>query len=128
MQNIFDIVYERNKELTGEPRIKTRRVALDFDPHWAQYIFDLFALDQISHETVLDQVDLDLQEEVNRKRKEKEYSDVFHPPIMPGTASPESNSTGSPQADGRIGGGNKNGGGENQTSYNASPKTGKNDE
>jgi len=80
--------------------------------------------------TALAEVDIDLVDEVNKKRKEQKlYSDVFSPPVAPGTAMPgDGNSTGNPAADGRIGGGNSNGGGSNVQSFNSSPKNGKGDE
>ena len=62
--------------------------------------------------------------------RDRLYSDVFSPPIAPGTAVPGegNNSTGSPGSDGRVGGGNSNGGGSNQQSFNSTPKTGKGDD
>lgn len=125
-KHVLDVIYDSNDKLQTEPIVKMRRISLDFDPHWAQYIFDLFALDQVSHETVLAEVDLDIRQEVLRKRKEKEnYSDVFERPVAPGTPSA---GTGDPNVDGRIGGGNNNGGGSNQESFNNAPKSGTSDE
>lgn len=126
VENVLDRIYEMNDSLNGEPVVRMRRIALDFDPHWAKYVFDLFALDQVSHSTVLAEVDLDIEDEVIKKRKEEKlYSDVFERPIAPGTAMPDNNSTGDAKTDGRIGGGNSNGGGTNQESFNSNPKNGK---
>ena len=122
-KHVLDVIYDKNDKLQTEPVVKMRRISLDFDPHWAQYIFDLFALDQVSHETVLAEVDLDIKQEVLRKRKEKEnYSDVFQPPVKQGAV------TGDPSTDGRIRGGNNSGGGSNQESFNNAPKSGTSDE
>jgi len=131
MAHVMDKTFDRNDQLIGEPVLKMRRIALDFDPHFAQYMLDLFALNQISQSTVLAEVDVDIADEVIKKRREKElYSDVFSPPIAPGTAVPGegNNSTGNPGSDGRVGGGNSNGGGSNQQSFNSTPKTGKGDD
>jgi hypothetical protein len=116
-KRILDMIYEMNDKIQSEPIVKLRRISLDFDPHWAKYVFDLYALDQVSHETVLEEVDLDIRQEVLRKRKEMtNYSDVFLPPGKP--------NTGNPGIDGRIAGGNNNGGGTNQESFNNAPKSG----
>ena len=126
MDKVFDEIWERNDQLIDEPQMQfyPRRIALDFDPHYAQYIYDLFVLDQLSHETVLAEVDISLEDEAEKKRKEmEEYGDVFKPPVAPGTAvNEDNNSTGDPKTDGRIGGGNSNGGGSNQTSFNPTDK------
>lgn len=134
MDKIFDEIWERNDALIDEPKMQfyPRRIALDFDPHYAQYIFDLFSLDQLSHETVLAEVDISLDDEAEKKRREiEEYGDVFDPPVTPGAPAPgnnegdnQSNTTGDPKLDGRIGGGNKNGGGSNQDSFNPTDKKG----
>jgi hypothetical protein len=125
MDNVFDKIWEKNDKLIEEPDMcfYPRRIALDFDPHYAQYIFDLFAMNQLSHETVLAEVDISLEDEAEKKRKEDdEYSDVFDPPVAPGAAAPGGNTTGDPKVDGRLGGGNKNGGGANQDSFNPTDK------
>ena len=117
MTNVFDKVYERNDSLTGEPVMKLRRIALDFDPNFAQYILDLFSMDQISRTTAFSEADLDVDEEATyRKREMDQYSDVF--------SSPNENeipSTGNPAIDGRLGGGNRNGGGLNRNSFRSNP-------
>lgn len=125
MDHVFDKIWEKNETLIDEPKMQfyPRRIALDFDPHYAQYIYDLFILDQLSHETVLAEVDISLEDEAEKKRKEmEEYGDVFNPPVAPGAATTDNNSTGDPKTDGRIGGGNANGGGSNQTSFNPTDK------
>ena len=129
MDNIFDKIYEKNDLLLDEPAMNfyPRRVALEFDPHWAQYVYDLFIQGQISHETALAEIDISIQEEAAKKRKEKElYSDIFEEPHPPGAANNDGDSegTGDQKTDGRTGGGNNNGGGSNQESFNSNPRTG----
>lgn len=135
MDNIFDKIYEKNDLILEEPAMNfyPRRVALDFDPHWAQYVYDLFIQGQISHETALAEIDISIQEEAAKKRKEKElYSDIFEEPHPPGAANNDPNQdpnqngggTSDGKTNGRTGGGNNNGGGSNQESFNSSPRTG----
>lgn len=123
MDNIFDKIYEKNDQLLDEPVMNfyPRRIALEFDPHFAQYVYDLFIQGQISHETALAEIDITLAEEAAKKRKEEElYEDIFDPPRPPGAAG----GTGDQKTDGRTGGGNNNGGGTNQESFNSNPRTG----
>jgi hypothetical protein len=123
MDNIFDKIYEKNDLLLDEPAMNfyPRRIALDFDPHFAQYVYDLFIQGQISHETALAEIDITLAEEAAKRRKEQElYSDIFEEPRPPGAG----NGTGDQKTDGRTGGGNNNGGGSNQDSFNSNPRTG----
>jgi hypothetical protein len=124
MDNIFDKIYERNDQILDEPVMNfyPRRIALEFDPHFAQYVYDLFIQGQISHETALAEIDITLSEEAAKKRKEEElYDDIFDPPRPPGAAG---GGTGDQKTDGRTGGGNNNGGGTNQESFNSNPRSG----
>lgn len=128
MDKIFDKIFEKNDQLLDEPVMNfyPRRIALEFDPHFAQYVYDLFIQGQISHETALAEIDITLAEEAAKKRKEQElYDDIFEDPRPPGAGS---GSTGDQKTDGRTGGGNNNGGGTNQESFNSNPRTGSPDE
>lgn len=134
MDNIFDKIYEKNDLLLDEPAMNfyPRRIALDFDPHFAQYVYDLFIQGQISHETALAEIDITLSEEAAKRRKEQElYSDIFEEPQPPGASNNDPNDpnqkksgSGDQKTDGRTGGGNNNGGGSNQDSFNSNPRTG----
>jgi len=132
MDNIFDKIYDKNDLLLDEPAMNfyPRRIALDFDPHFAQDVYDLFIQGQISHETALAEIDISLAEEAAKKRKEQElYSDIFEEPHPPGAANndpndPNGSGSGDQKTDGRTGGGNNNGGGSNQDSFNSNPRTG----
>lgn len=113
---IIDRIFESNAKLTETPELAftPSRVAIEFDPHFSQYVYDLFIQNQISHETVLSEVDISLPAEAVKKQREKTlYGDIFPEVSVPGASS-----TGDPKADGRIGGGNKGGGGTNQESFN----------
>ena len=113
---VIDEIYNRNPKLTEMPQLafSPSRVAIEFDPHFTQFVYDLFLQGQVSHETVLGEVDISLETEAVKKAREKSmYGDIFPDVVVPGSA----RSTGDPKADGRIGGGNNNGGGSNQDSF-----------
>lgn len=106
-----------------------RRIALDFDNNIALYIQDLKDRNIISAETQLAELDIILDEEIGRiKRENKKYGDILqynqvpYSAPVPNAATPgPGRTTGIPRADGRAGGGNKNGGGANPASYQPSP-------
>lgn len=122
MDNIIEKIWERNDALKGDPEMTfyPRRIALDFDPNYSQLIFDLFSTGDISRQTMLDEIDLNQEiEAFRREREDMLYSDIFIPKLLPGQ--------GQAKVDGRLGGGNKNGGGLNSDSGKPSPSDQPND-
>lgn len=116
MDNIFDRMWEKN-EFNGDPKLhfQPRRISLDFDINFATLITDLHAEGVVSTETVLDMVDLNIDDEASKREREDEmYANVFEPRIQPGQAL-------TPEQQGRLGGGNQNGGGMNSSSGKSSP-------
>lgn len=112
---VVDQIYERNSKLTEIPELafNPSRIAIEFDPHFTQVVYDLFIQGQVSHETVLGEVDISLEAEAVKKAREKAlYGDIFQEVSVPGATN-----TGDPKTDGRTGGGNNNGGGSNQDSF-----------
>lgn len=79
-KNILDPIFERNDQLTTEPHLvfHPKSVAIDFDPGLAAFYLDLFDRDGIPLETVLEQIDLDIDEEaLKQERFEEFYSKTF---------------------------------------------------
>ena len=117
MDKIIEKVWDKNEELKGEPSITfyPRRIALDFDPNYSTLIFDLYTQNALSHQTLLDELDIDQGQEAYRMDREKElYGDKFAIPLAPGAGM-------TPEQEGRQSGGNKNGGGQNPDSGKPSP-------
>ena len=116
MDKVIEVTWEKNSDkLKGEPEMNfhPRRIALDFDPHYAQLLFDAFSAGHVSRDTFLSELDISQdQEAVKRKREDDLYEDTF---------SVRESST-DPKVAGRTQGGNSNGGGMNQDSFNESPK------
>lgn len=131
MTHVIRKIWQRNDELKKEPKMNfyPRRIALDFDNNIALYIQDLKDRNIISAETQLAELDIILDEEIGRiKRENKKYGDILqynqvpYSAPVPNAATPgPGQTTGIPRADGRAGGGNKNGGGANPASYQPSP-------
>lgn len=131
MTHVIRKIWQRNDQLKKEPKMNfyPRRIALDFDNNIALYIQDLKDRNIISAETQLAELDIILDEEIGRiKRENKKYGDILqynqvpYSAPVPNAATPgPGQTTGIPRADGRAGGGNKNGGGANPASYQPSP-------
>lgn len=110
---IIERIWELNDKLTGDPDITfhPRRIALEFDHNYTQLLVDLMTSRTISRNTILDELDIDIDQEATRIRAEKDtYSDIWadDPNMSQGTA-------------GRVFGGNSNGGGNNLEAYQPSP-------
>lgn len=117
MDHMIDKIWEKNDSIEGEPKMSffPRRIALDFDPNYAQTLMELYATGDISRETILSEFDLDQAEEAYRREREKEeYDDILTPKLLPGQGL-------TPEQEGRSGGGNSNGGGANKDSGKPSP-------
>ncbi len=81
-KKILKKIYDLNDQLTSEPTLvfHPKSVAIAFDPGLAAYILDVFDRDAgISIATVLEQIDLDIDEEALKKERQEElYGDVFN--------------------------------------------------
>ena len=114
--------FERNPELTSLPKLRfhPKRVALDLDPAYVNFILDLRDRGDLSRETILEEADFSQSTEARRRQLEKDrYDDIFET-VVPGAPAPTSTPSDSRRA-GRRGGGTKNGGG-------AAPGTGQGQE
>lgn len=121
MNHIVNPTWERNKRLEDKPEMKfyPRRIALDFDNNIATYIQDLKDRNIISAETQLAELDIEIDNEMEKiRREQEEYGDVLEQFQVPYSAPSVQDN---PKAIGRAGGGNKNGGGANRDSFTANP-------
>ena len=123
MEKVIEVTWEKNSDKfksTPEMNFYPRRISLDFDPHYAQIIFDLFSLGNVSRETMLSELDISQDQEAAKKLRENNlYGDIFTNSSPTTTMTPEQKVQ--QKVAGRIQGGNNNGGGTNQTSFNPSP-------
>lgn len=111
-KNLLLPAWEANPNLKNKPSLAftPRQVALDFDPNFINLMRDLFMSGNISRETMLGIVDIEQEDEAVRREIESEkYDDLFPERDM------------SPGQKGRIGGGNKKGGGLNPDSMVPNP-------
>lgn len=106
---------EANDAFTGFVKLQfhPKRVDLDFDPAFANYILDLRDRGDLSRESVLDEVDFSQTDEARKRRMETEkYDKIFTPVNVPVPGVPNSGpASADPKAGGRRGGGLRNGGG-----------------
>lgn len=124
--NIVKPMFEKNPQLLADVslRFHPKRIDLDFDPSWAQYILQLRDRGDLSRETVLDEADYDQDDEARKREKEKEkYDEIFSPvnvPVPGVVTNPSGNRGGDqpteptrndPKARGTDGGGLRNKGG-----------------
>lgn len=120
-RQILEKVFERNEEFTDEPTLvfHPHQIALDFDVDLANYLLDLRDRGDVSRETILSQIDLDQDQEFQKRKEEKKngYDAVFKTqvpfstPAAGGGAKPGAGAATSPRTAGRNQGGNKSGGG-----------------
>lgn len=78
--HILDPIFERNDQLTTEPHLvfHPKSIAITFDPGLAAFFLDLFDRNGIPLETVLEQIDLDIDEEALKEERFVEfYKDTF---------------------------------------------------
>lgn len=128
MTNVVVPTWNKNKKFTDKPEMKfyPRRIALDFDNNIAVYIQDLKDRNILSAETQLAELDIEIDNEIGKIRREKElYGDVLEDFQVPYSAAPGTDGAPgkqiTPKQAGRQGGGNKNGGGRNPESTRPNP-------
>lgn len=130
-RRVLHPTYLLNPQFTQEPELRfhPKRVALDFDNTYAQFLLDLRDRGDLSRESILEEVDFNQEVEFRRRKVEfEEYDDVFQrgvinpwgggdkPDVVSGPGEQNSNpATADPRTAGRRGGGNKNGGGANSS-------------
>lgn len=118
-RNILNKIYERNDSLTCEPELRfhPKRIALDFDPTFAQFLLDLRDRGDLSRESILEEVDFDQLTEWQRRKYEKEkYDDIFE------TTIPYTASKGTPDPTKVVGGAAQPAGAPNKRGPAADPK------
>lgn len=107
--------YRMNEDVFDEKpviRFHPKRIALDFDPVYANFILDLLDRGHISRESGLEEVDYDQDVELRRRRAEREFDDEFTPRHAPGSNLPAGDDGGAAgRTAGRNLGGNRHGGG-----------------
>lgn len=114
--NILDKAFERNEQFTSKPSIAfhPRTISLNFDPNFANFMFDIYQHGDISRETFLSEFDLSQSEEARKRESEKEQFGK--------TFTPDEQIT--QKGAGRRLGGNNNGGGNVREGYNSQPGRG----
>lgn len=114
--NILDKAFERNEQFTSKPSIAfhPRTISLNFDPNFANFMFDIYQHGDISRETFLSEFDLSQSEEARKRESEKEQFGK--------TFTPDEQMT--QKGAGRRFGGNNNGGGNVREGYNSQPGRG----
>jgi hypothetical protein len=106
--------YTFNDQFTQPPQLRfhPKRVALDFDNTFAQFLLDLRDRGDLSRESILEEVDFDQEIEYRRRKSERdEYDDVFQ--TMNPWGSKSGGQSADPRTAGRRLGGTRNGGGAN---------------
>lgn len=114
--NVLDRAYEDNEQFTSKPSIAfhPRTISLNFDPNFANFMFDIYQHGDVSRETFLTEFDLSQSEEARKRESEQEqFGDTFTPD-QPMTQ----------KGAGRRFGGNNNGGGNVREGYNSQPGRG----
>jgi hypothetical protein len=117
-KHILRPTMEANEKFTSNAKLcfHPKRIDLDFDPAFANYILDLRDRGDLSRESVLDEVDFNQSDEARKRENEKEKYDKIFAPVnvpVPG-ANPGVNPSAAPvdpKAAGRRGGGTRSGGG-----------------
>jgi hypothetical protein len=123
-KNLVRPTIDANPEFTGHAKLQfhPKRVDLDFDPAFANYILDLRDRGDISRESVLDEVDFNQVDEARKRRKEKEkYDSVFTPTNVPVPGAQPGQVD--PKAAGRRLGGTRNRGGAAPGTGQGQPST-----
>ncbi len=104
-KNVLLTTFERNiPQFKHMPKLNfhPKRIALDFDATMASYMLDLRDRGDLSRETILKEIDLDQDDELRLRKRERAYDKFFTATNVPFGAA------------GRAGGGNANGGGANR--------------
>lgn len=110
-KHIIRPTMDANDQFTSYAKLQfhPKRVDLQFDPAFANYILDLRDRGDLSRESVLDEVDFSQTDEARKRKIEKDkYDDVFEPVNVPVPGVPGAQD---PKAGGRRGGGQRHGGG-----------------
>lgn len=109
---LYPIWKDEGNKLTERPKLvfTPRQVALDFDPNFLNLMRDLYLEGSLSRETMLGVVDIEQEAEARRREIEKEKYDK-HFPVREQKKGDQ----------GRIQGGNRNGGGQNPDSSVPNP-------
>lgn len=124
MTNVIKPIWEKNPGLTSEPSImfNPQRIALDFDPNYANLLLDLRSGGDLSRQSLLSEFDFDQSAEARKRSREKElYDDIFEPT---GLAAAKQEMQMQQKVAGRVQGGNSNGGGSNRQSARTGPPRG----
>lgn len=116
-------IFEKNEAFTQQPELRfhPKRIALDFDSTYANFILDLLDRGHISRESGLEEVDYDQQVELRRRKAEKSFDEVFEARQAPGQSGFGTDPKSAGRTAGRTRGGTKGGGG-------AAPGTGQGQE
>lgn len=116
---------EANDSFTSNAKMRfhPKRIDLDFDPAFANYMLDLRDRGDISRESVLDEIDFSQSDEARKRKRETErYDHIFAPVNVPVPGVPQGGPASKPmggpadrkmdpRTGGRNGGGLRNGGG-----------------
>lgn len=110
-REILNKVYDMNDQFKEEPKLvfHPHQIALDFDVDLANYLLDLRDRGDVSRETILAQIDLNEDDEAQKRKEEKKngYDAVFQTQVPFSTPA----AANSPRTGGRTQGGTKGGGG-----------------
>lgn len=115
-RQILNQTYEMNDQFKELPKLvfHPHQIALDFDVDLATYLLDLRDRGDVSRETILAQIDLNQDDEYEKRKAEKKngYDAVFKTQVPFSTpAGKPGGAANSPRTAGRTQGGNKGGGG-----------------
>lgn len=127
MDNLFDQMYERNDEITEEPKMMffPRRIALDFDPNIATYLLELRDRGEVSRETLLAEYDIVESDEARKREVEAElYDKIFKITNVPFSSTAGQAPGTAPGAKAAARSGGRTGGGANAKSTKSSPARG----
>lgn len=131
--NIFNPIFKKNDSLLTAPKMRfhPNKIDLTFDPNFANFLLELRQSNELSRETLLSQFDINQDDEAQMlQRESQEYDKIFKTQVPFSTPNPRNGGDGGdgggdvvPQPEdaptppaqkrraGRVGGGNKNGGG-----------------
>lgn len=114
---ILKPIYEDNEEFTEPANLvfTPTQVSLNFDPNQLMFMLDMADRQRISSQTLLDQIDLDLDDEIKKlEREQQNIPEKIRPVLQSRNPFADGNDGGGGQdrrTTGRNAGGNRNGGG-----------------
>lgn len=148
-KHVFRKIQEKNDKIFTEDvklQFYPRRIALAFDPNLATFMMDLRDANDLSRDTMLQELDISEEDEAIKVERENErYNEIFNQPALdrqaaqlelqqelapstpdsqPEPEDPDSPKGATPRVGGRRGGGRKNGGGMNRESQRTNPPRG----